>query len=119
MPIAIHHENGNTYRLDISGVLTRPEFARSEDELKIELARAGNVRLLCVLTGFQGWDSGGDWANMGFYTKHGDAIERIAIVGDERWRDLSMMFASADLRRGPVEFFPEDQLARAREWLAS
>jgi hypothetical protein len=117
MPITLHHESGNTYRLDISGVLSRAEFARSEEELKNELARVGSVRLLCILKGFQGWDSGGDWANMGFYTKHGNAIERIAIVGDERWRDLSMMFASADLRKAPVEFFTED--AMARDWLAS
>jgi hypothetical protein len=30
---------------------------------------------------------------------------------------LSMMFASADLRKAPVEFFTED--AMARDWLAS
>ena len=51
--------------------------------------------------------------------KYGDAIERIAIVGDRRWQDLTMMFASADLRRAPVEFFPEHEVARARAWLCS
>jgi hypothetical protein len=55
---------------------------------------------------------------MGFYMKHGDAITRIAIVGDERWRDLAMMFASADLRKAPVEFFPENAMAQARAWLS-
>jgi hypothetical protein len=74
---------------------------------------------LCVLKGFQGWDSGGHWDNMSFYMTHGDAIQRIAIVGDERWRDLATMFASADLRKAPVEFFPEDAMARARAWLAA
>lgn len=28
------------------------------------------------------------------------------------------MFAAADLRRGPVEFFPEGELTKARAWLA-
>ena len=60
-----------------------------------------------------------DWNDLAFYVKNGDAIERIAIVGDERWRDLMMMFASADLRRAPVEFFPERDLERARAWLCS
>ncbi len=119
MPIALHHESGNTYRLDISGVLSREEFARSEAELTTALDRGGTAKLLCVLNGFQGWESGGDWHNLGFYVTHGDAITRIAIVGDERWRDLTMMFASADLRKAPVEFFPADQIARARDWLAS
>jgi hypothetical protein len=119
MPIALHHDGGNTYRLDITGVLSREEFARSEDDLKAELDRVGSARLLCVLHRFQGWEAGGDWSNLGFYTKHGNKIERIAIVGDEQWRDLAMMFASADLRKAPVEFFTEQDMARAREWLDS
>ena len=30
-----------------------------------------------------------------------------------------MMFASADLRKAPVEFFPEHDMARARAWLSA
>jgi hypothetical protein len=29
------------------------------------------------------------------------------------------MFASADLRKAPVEFFSEDRVAQAREWLSA
>ncbi len=107
MPIALHHESDNTYRLDISGVLLRAEFRQCEAELTSELDRVGSAKLLCVLTAFEGWERHADWNDLAFYVKHGDAIERIAIVGDERWRDLTRMFASADLRRAPVEFFPE------------
>lgn len=117
MPIALRHENGNTYRLDISGLLTRAEFGRCEDELKIELDRVGSARLLCVLENFQGWEPTVNWSDLGFYIKHGDALTRIAIVGDEQWRDLTMAFASADLRKAPVEFFSDVTLARA--WLDS
>jgi hypothetical protein len=49
---------------------------------------------------------------------YGDAIERIAIVGDERWRDLALMFAAADLRKAPVEYFAPDAIAEARGWLS-
>ena len=119
MPIAMHHEGDNTYRLDISGVLLRAEFRQCEAELTSELDRGGSAKLLCVLTAFEGWERHADWNNLAFYVTHGDAIERIAIVGDERWRDLTMMFASVDLRRAPVEFFSEHDLARARAWLSS
>ena len=48
-------------------------------------------------------------------------IDRIAIVGDERWRSEALMFAGADLRRAPVEYFAgsssEDGAARA--WLTA
>ncbi len=56
---------------------------------------------------------------MSFYISHGDDIERIAIAGPERWRSETMMFAAADLRKAPVEFFGEGALADARAWLSS
>jgi hypothetical protein len=119
MPIVMHHEADNIYRLDISGVLHRDEFRKCEAELTNELGRVGSARLLCVLTAFEGWEPRADWNDLAFYVKNGDAIERIAIVGDEQWRDLTMMFASSDLRRAPVNFFPPRDLARARAWLCS
>src|SRR5262245_43927757 len=119
MPIALHHESGNTYRLDISGQLLKADWRQCEAALAKEIERAGSVKLLCVLTRFEGWEPNEDWNNLSFYVKHGDAIERIAIVGQERWRDLSLMFAAADLRKGPVEFFSETSLAQARAWLSA
>jgi hypothetical protein len=119
MPIALHHEGGDTYRLDISGRVERPEYVRLEGELAATLARVGGVRLLCVLEDFEGFGSSEAWSNLDFYAKHGDAIRRIAIVGKEQWRDESLMFAAADLRKAPVQYFVEADLAGARRWLAS
>jgi hypothetical protein len=118
MPIALHRENGDVVRLDISGVLRKDDYRRCEAELKTMLEAAGSARLLCVLNGFDGWERGVDWSDLSFYVNYGDAIQRIAIVGNERWRSEMLMFAAADLRRGPVEFFPESDLTRARAWLA-
>ena len=119
MPIAMHRESDNTYRLEISGVLQRADFRRCEAELASELDRVGSAKLLCVLKEFEGWEPHEKWNDLGFYMKHGNAIERIAIVGDERWRSLTMMFASADLRKAPVEFFPGHEMAQARAWLSA
>ena len=58
-------------------------------------------------------------SDLTFYVKHGGAIERIAIVGDERWRSESLMFAGADLRKAPVEFFSPEKAADARAWLST
>jgi SpoIIAA-like len=117
MPITMQHERGNIYRLDISGELKKNEFDRCGDELAAEMKRVGPVRLLFVLSGFEGWERHAAWGDLTFYVKYGDSIERIAIVGDERWRDQARMFASADLRRAPVEFFLSNALAEARTWL--
>lgn len=117
MPIAMHHEGGNLYRLEIRGTLRKAELERSQGELAAEMARIGPVKLLFLLEGFDGWAPQDNWSDLSFYVKHGDAIERIAIVGDERWRSETLMFTGADLRKAPVEFFPEHAVAEARTWL--
>ena len=48
------------------------------------MGRVGAVRLLIWLDEFEGWEPRDDWRDLSFYAKHGDAVERIAIVGDER-----------------------------------
>jgi hypothetical protein len=119
MPIEMHHEHDTTYRLDISRSLGRSEFAACTAQLAAAIRQQGAVKLLCVLHAFEGWESHEGWSDMGFYTKNGDAIARIAIVGNERWRDESLMFAAAGLRRAPVEYFQETDLAKARAWLSA
>jgi hypothetical protein len=118
MPITIQHEVANLYRLDVSGRLGKPEFDRCQESLAAEIRRIGPVRLVVVLSQFEGWEQNPNWGDLSFYVAHGDSIDRIAIVGDERWRSETLMFASADLRRAPVEFFStQNALAEARAWL--
>jgi hypothetical protein len=120
MPAAIRHDHDNIYRLDISGVLSKADLDRCQDVLVagMEPAASGTVRLLVVLDRFEGWNPGSNWSDLTFYVRHGDRIERIAIVGETRWRDLALMFAAADLRRGPVEFFDTASFDDAVKWLS-
>jgi hypothetical protein len=120
MPMTLRHEGDNVYRLDVHGWLRREELDRCQDALIGEIRRIGPVRLLFVLDGFEGWQSpDSDWRDLTFYVKYGDSIERIAIVGDERWRSETLMFAGADLRTAPVEFFTDDNTEGARAWLSA
>jgi SpoIIAA-like len=117
MPIAMHHEGGNLYKLEIRGTLRKADLERCQQALAVEMGRIGPVRLLFALEGFDGWDPKDNWSDLSFYVKHGEAIERIAIVGDARWRSETLMFAGADLRKASVEFFPAHAVAEARAWL--
>ena len=119
MSISVHHEQGNIYRLDVRGLLRKQDLEQSQDFLATEMKRIGNVRLLFILSGFEGWDQRDDWRDMAFYVKYGSSIERIAIVGEERWQAETMMFTGAGLRRAPVEFFPEASVTQARAWLTA
>jgi hypothetical protein len=97
MPITMEHEHDNVYRLEIRGMLRKADLDRCQEALAGEAARIGPVKLLF----------------------DGHTIERIAIVGDERWKSQTLMFAGADLRRAPVEFFSEDAVDQARAWLSA
>jgi hypothetical protein len=119
MPIQMHHERDNVYRLEIRGTLGKTEFDDCAGQLAAELERLGAIRLLCVLQEFRGWDARGNWGDMRFFATHGGSIERIAIVGPPKWRDEALIFAGADLRRAPVEFFPTGMLGEARTWVAA
>ena len=121
MPLTLSHDHGDTFRLEITGVLGKSELDQVQDQLLRELQRPGSpsARLLVVLQAFDGWESNSAWNDMHFYFFHGDVLARIAIVGEERWRSEALMFAAADLRRGPVEYFVPAEMDKAKAWLAS
>jgi hypothetical protein len=117
MPIALEHERDNVYRLEVRGTLRRAEFDQCQTSLIDEMQQRGRVRLLFILDRFDGWESTDAWNDLTFYVRYGNSIERIAIVGPERWRSETLMFAGADLRDAPVAFFVEGRLDAARAWL--
>jgi hypothetical protein len=116
--VALEREDGDVYRLEISGRLRKADLDRAQEEIVAGLRQAGltTIRLLVTLHGFEGWEPGAAWNDLTFYVRHGDAIARIAIVGPPEWQHEALMFAAADLRKGPVEYFQSEIDARA--WLA-
>jgi hypothetical protein len=112
-------ESETVYRIEMSGRLHKDELDECQARLAGEIRRVGHVHLLIVLRSFKGWAAHPDWNDLTFYVRHGDAIERIAIVGDRQWESQALMFAAAGLRKAPVQFFAPDDLDAARAWLAA
>ncbi|MHC1741586.1 MAG: STAS/SEC14 domain-containing protein [Syntrophobacteraceae bacterium] len=75
------------------------------------------VRLHVVLENFQGWEKGVDWGDVDFMMAHGNDIEKIALVGDERWKDELFAFVGKGLRTTAIEFFPMTAAAEADRWV--
>jgi hypothetical protein len=120
MPATIQREHDDVFRLELTGVLRKPELDAAQLVVLDAIGHdsPGTIRLLVVLHEFQGWEADPSWNDLTFYVRHGDRLARIAIVGEERWRGHALMFAAADLRRGPVEYFTPDAMTAARAWLA-
>ncbi len=118
MPATLKHEGTSVYRLTVSGVLRKSEAEKIQSVAAQEIARAGKVRLLFILEGFQGWERGADWGDLHFYETYGQNVERIAVVCEEKWREQALMFLLADMRKAPVRHFQPTETDQARAWLS-
>jgi hypothetical protein len=52
-------------------------------------------------------------------TEHDQEITKIAVVGEEQWRDLVFAFLAKGFRQAEVEYFLPGDLAKARAWLGT
>jgi len=117
MPASIQHESGNLFRVRISGVLLQAELNDVQAVAVREIARLGAIKLLFVLEQFGGWERDTDWGDLAFYETHDKDIEKIAILGDAKWRDHGLAFAGAGIRKAAVRYFSPAETAQARAWL--
>lgn len=102
-----------------SGKLTEPELAALHKRVAEILDTRSRIRILVIADGFQGWEKDGAWGDISFQVKYDRQIECMAIVCDEKWENLALLFASRGFRRFPIEYFPIADLERARAWLAA
>jgi len=110
--------DGRTVTLRVSGHLTQKELATVQAETARIIGSGGKICVLVLAQDFAGWEKGGKWSDFAFQQAHDDDIERMAIVGEEQWRDLTLLFTSKGLRPFPIEYFTPGRLAEARAWLA-
>jgi hypothetical protein len=119
MSLTLTPEHDNILRVELRNTLRRADVEQCQRRLSSDMARIGPIRLLIVLDDFAGWSPDAPWTDLTCEARHGKAFERIAIVGPSRWRRHMLMFAGADRRETPVEYFPPGATAEARAWLAA
>ena len=64
-----------------------------------------------------GWDADKDWGDITASEKVDPYIKKMAIVGDNKWRDLADVFTLKGLRYLPIEYFETSQEEEAHHWL--
>jgi hypothetical protein len=117
MAFTIIDASGPVVSAKISGELGRAEVSRMQAVAKEAIRRCGKISALFILDDFRGWKREGDWGDMTFLTEHDKDIAKIAVVGEEEWRDLVYAFLAKGFRQAAVEFFLPADLAKARGWL--
>jgi len=118
MAIQVENESNNTCVLRISGVLSQAEFSATQKDLARKIDFGSKPRVLAIVENFDGWERGTDWNDLDFLVSHSSEIQKIAIVADPKWETQALAFAGAGVRHAPVKFFPPNDLAQARRWIA-
>ena len=118
MPFTIIDANGPIISAKISGELGKSEVSQLQDVSLNAIKRHGKISALFVLERFEGWRSGDAWGDVTFMTEHDEEIVKIAVVGEEGWRDMIYAFLAKGFRGAEVEYFLPSEISRARSWVA-
>ncbi len=119
MPIEIIDVAGKLLQLKVRGMFTKADYDRIIEIAKKAIEREGKVRALVILEAFEGWERRSDWGDVSFMTEQGQHLEKMAIVGDEKWQDDAFAFTAKGFRATAIEFFTPSRLNEARTWLRS
>ena len=117
MAFRVIDENGPIISAEISGELSKSEVGQIQEVALKAIQRSSKISALFILENFSGWKRGEDWGDIRFLTAHDKDIAKIAVVGDEKWRDFIYAFMAKGFREAAVEFFIPADLAGARAWL--
>lgn len=108
--------HGRVLDVNLHGRLSRSDFDHIVPETERLIQKYGKIRILVILHDFDGWDLGATWEEIKWEAKHFNHVDRIAIVGDERWhKRMASLCGSFTTAR--VRYFALDALDAAYQWV--
>src|SRR5690349_2124528 len=116
MSAEIAKEPGHVLTMKVSGTLSQAELAGMQTAATSMIRAGGNWRILVLTENFDGWERGGSWNDFSVM-QHDACIERMAIVGETRWQEMTLLFAASGMRPFPIRYFEPAQISNARLWL--
>lgn len=105
--------------MKINGQVSVADYDKLQSLILSSLAEYNDCQILIILNNFKGWSKDDKWDEILFMQEHQDKVQKIAIVGDEKWKDEVFMFTGKPFRKTEIEFFPENQLNQAKQWLST
>jgi len=118
MGAEIANVSGHVLTMKVSGTLSQAELAGMQSAAAGVISAGGKWRILVLTEDFEGWERGGTWNDFSF-SDHDASIERMAIVGERQWEELTLLFTAAGMRAFPIEYFEPSRIAEARQWLGA
>lgn len=111
-------DHGRIIELRTTGGIMAEDLTQLAPAFKRFAEQYGQLNLLLELNDFHGWAAEALTAESKFEPQHFAHIARLAIVGDNRWREEMAAFCKPFMM-AQIRFFTPEQRSAAREWLTS
>ncbi len=113
----IYDSDAATLSVIASGKLTDFEYQSVLiPQLEQAIRQSGKINLLWKMEDFQGWEIHAAWDELVLALKTRDAIERIALVGEEPWQQKLQKLLQP-LTHAEVQYYDQDQYLQAQQWV--
>jgi hypothetical protein len=109
-------KDGKVLEVQVSGKLVHEDYRRFVPEFERLVKEHGKLRVLFEMAEFHGWEGGALWDDIKFDLKHFADIERLAMVGDQKWEKGMSVFCKP-FTTAKIRYFDRPAIAEARAWL--
>ncbi len=117
MAFTIIDSSGPILSAKLTGELSLSDMRRLQAAAVEAIKRLGKIKGLAILEDFRGWKRDENWGDMTFLIEHDKDIAKMAVVGEEKWKDSFYAFLAKGFRQAEIEYFRPADLAKARAWL--
>ncbi|MBT7942120.1 MAG: STAS/SEC14 domain-containing protein [Alphaproteobacteria bacterium] len=107
---------GRRFFIRASGTLTDDDYKELTPRLEKAIADFGRLRLFFDMEDMEGWEVEAAFDDFAFGLQHWNDLERVAMVGDRRWEEVSAKVFNA-LNKGDIRFFDTDHRDTAHDWI--
>ncbi len=113
----IYDSDDGTLGFVASGKLTDFEYQTVFiPQVEDAIEKSGKINLLWKMENFEGWEMHAAWDELVLALKTRDAIERIALVGDQPWQEKLTRYLKP-LTHAEVQFWDSERIDDAKEWV--
>ena len=119
MPINLIEENGGMLlAVHVSGKLVKADYEHFVPEFERLVGLHGKLHMLFDMTGFNAWTAGALCENTNFAMHHFSDIDRLAVVGEQKWQEGMATFCKP-FTKATVKYFDHTVATEARNWLGA
>lgn len=113
-----HSPEQDLITIRASGTLTEADYDMAIPEIEEAIRKAdGAINSVIDVIGLDGFELGAFWKDLEFDIRHFSDFQRIAVVGENRGRQIGATAATL-LTNAEVRFFDEEAADNARQWAA-